>query len=67
MPMISVSLIYFNQTEVNLLYISGLQKEDLRPHEEIVREKLLQVLESAYPNVLSVEDLMRYITLYLLS
>ena len=62
-----MSLIYFNQTEVNLLYISGLQKEDLRPHEEIVREKLLQVLESAYPNVLSVEDLMRYITLYLLS
>ena len=38
----------------------GLQKEDLRPIEEIVREKLLQILESAYPNVLSVEDLCRY-------
>ena len=39
----------------------GLQKEDLRPIEEIVREKLLQILESAYPNVLSVEDLCRYV------
>lgn len=37
----------------------GFQKEDLRSREEIVREKLLEVLESAYPNVLSVEDLMR--------
>ena len=43
-----------------LLFFAGLQKEDLRPREEIVRDKLLQVLESAYPNVLSVEDLMRY-------
>ena len=39
--------------------ISGFRKEDTRPIEEIVREKLLTVLESAYPNVLSVEDLVR--------
>ncbi|XP_076437063.1 uncharacterized protein LOC143276450 isoform X2 [Babylonia areolata] len=37
----------------------GFKKEDTRPIEEIVREKLLTVLESAYPNVLSVEDLVR--------
>ncbi|XP_061179810.1 uncharacterized protein LOC133188409 isoform X1 [Saccostrea echinata] len=37
----------------------GLAKEDKRPIEEIVREKILQVLESAYPNVLEVEDLVR--------
>ncbi|XP_076455911.1 uncharacterized protein LOC143290397 isoform X2 [Babylonia areolata] len=37
----------------------GFTKEDMRPVEEIVREKLLTVLESAYPNVLAVEDLMR--------
>ncbi|XP_025078923.1 uncharacterized protein LOC112555000 isoform X3 [Pomacea canaliculata] len=37
----------------------GFAKEDTRPVEEIVREKLLTVLESAYPNVLSVEDLTR--------
>ena len=38
---------------------SGFKKEDTRPVEEIVREKLLTVLESAYPNVLAVEDLVR--------
>ncbi|XP_012940399.1 uncharacterized protein LOC101864404 isoform X2 [Aplysia californica] len=37
----------------------GFNKVDTRPIEEIVREKLLTVLESAYPNVLSVEDLVR--------
>ncbi|XP_041371438.1 uncharacterized protein LOC121384991 isoform X2 [Gigantopelta aegis] len=37
----------------------GLPKEDTRPTEQIVREKLLTVLESAYPNVLAVEDLVR--------
>ncbi|XP_067648626.1 uncharacterized protein [Haliotis asinina] len=37
----------------------GLMKEDTRPKEEIVREKILTVLESAYPNVLAVEDLVR--------
>ncbi|XP_048779756.2 uncharacterized protein LOC125683076 isoform X2 [Ostrea edulis] len=37
----------------------GIAKEDKRPIEEIVREKILQVLESAYPNVLEVEDLVR--------
>uniref|UniRef100_A0A0B7AA72 Winged helix-turn-helix domain-containing protein n=1 Tax=Arion vulgaris TaxID=1028688 RepID=A0A0B7AA72_9EUPU len=37
----------------------GFSKVDNRPIEEIVREKLLTVLESAYPNVLSVEDLVR--------
>ncbi|BFZ22499.1 hypothetical protein BsWGS_25538 [Bradybaena similaris] len=37
----------------------GFNKVDNRPMEEIVREKLLTVLESAYPNVLSVEDLVR--------
>ncbi|RUS74421.1 hypothetical protein EGW08_017815 [Elysia chlorotica] len=37
----------------------GYNKVDNRPIEEIVREKLLTVLESAYPNVLSVEDLVR--------
>ncbi|KAK6180884.1 hypothetical protein SNE40_008854 [Patella caerulea] len=37
----------------------GFNKEDLRPQTEIVREKLLNILESAYPNVLAVEDLIR--------
>lgn len=37
----------------------GFAKEDTRPIEEIVREKLLTILESAYPNVLAVEDLVR--------
>lgn len=37
----------------------GIKKEDKRPPEEILREKLLQILESAYPNVLEVEDLIR--------
>ncbi|XP_033732370.1 uncharacterized protein LOC117321873 isoform X2 [Pecten maximus] len=37
----------------------GLNKEDKRPVEEIVREKMLHILESAYPNVLEVEDLIR--------
>lgn len=37
----------------------GFKKEDTRPIEEIVREKLLTILESAYPNVLAVEDLVR--------
>ena len=41
-------------------YFIGLAKEDKRPIEEIIREKILQVLESAYPNVLEVEDLVRY-------
>lgn len=40
--------------------MTGIAKEDKRPIEEIVREKILQVLESAYPNVLEVEDLVRY-------
>ena len=39
--------------------LTGFKKEDNRPIEEIIREKLLTVLESAYPNVLSVEDLVR--------
>ncbi|KAI8767446.1 hypothetical protein BgiBS90_029594, partial [Biomphalaria glabrata] len=37
----------------------GFNKRDDRPIEEIIREKLLTLLESAYPNVLSVEDLVR--------
>lgn len=37
----------------------GFNKKDDRPIEEIIREKLLTILESAYPNVLSVEDLVR--------
>lgn len=37
----------------------GFNKVDDRPIEEIVREKLLTVLESAYPNVLSAEDLLK--------
>jgi len=36
-------------------------KEDTRPIEEIVREKLLHCLESAYPNILAVEDLVRIV------
>ncbi|KAL5010809.1 hypothetical protein ScPMuIL_013114 [Solemya velum] len=40
----------------------GLNKEDIRPKEEIVREKLLHVLESAYPNIMAVEDLVRITT-----
>ena len=39
---------------------AGLTKEDTRPVEVIVREKLLTLLESAYPNVLAVEDLTRW-------
>lgn len=39
--------------------LTGFNKVDNRPIEEIVREKLLTLLESAYPNVLSVEDLVR--------
>ncbi|KAL4228404.1 hypothetical protein ACF0H5_011452 [Mactra antiquata] len=42
-------------------YFPGLVKEDTRPVEEIVREKLLHVLESAYPNILAVEDLVRIV------
>lgn len=41
-------------------YISGLKREDTRPESVICREKLLYILESAYPNVLAVEDLVRY-------
>ncbi|XP_069121899.1 uncharacterized protein [Argopecten irradians] len=41
--------------------IFGLNKEDTRPVEEIVREKMLHILESAYPNVLEVEDLIRMV------
>ncbi|ESO86794.1 hypothetical protein LOTGIDRAFT_128403, partial [Lottia gigantea] len=37
----------------------GFRREDLRPQTEICREKLLHILESAYPNVLAVEDLVR--------
>lgn len=37
----------------------GLPKVDNRPPEEIVNEKLLHILESAYPNILAVEDLIR--------
>ncbi|XP_021380246.1 uncharacterized protein LOC110467415 isoform X2 [Mizuhopecten yessoensis] len=39
--------------------IFGLNREDKRPTEDIVREKMLHILESAYPNVLEVEDLIR--------
>ncbi|XP_064595166.1 uncharacterized protein LOC135461847 isoform X2 [Liolophura sinensis] len=39
----------------------GFNKEDTRSQEEIVREKILQVLESAYPNILVVEDIIRII------
>ncbi|XP_060580810.1 uncharacterized protein LOC132737529 [Ruditapes philippinarum] len=38
---------------------TGTTKQDLRPWEEIVREMLLHVLESVYPNILSVKDLIR--------
>lgn len=41
------------------LTADGLQKVDNRPPEEIVNEKLLHILESAYPNILAVEDLIR--------
>ncbi|XP_053408741.1 uncharacterized protein LOC123559375 isoform X2 [Mercenaria mercenaria] len=41
--------------------LMGLTRHDPRPWEEIVREKLLHVLESAYPNILSVEDLVRIV------
>ncbi|XP_022338158.2 uncharacterized protein LOC111133782 isoform X3 [Crassostrea virginica] len=46
-------------TEQEAPLTPGLAKEDKRPIEEIIREKILQVLESAYPNVLEVEDLVR--------
>jgi hypothetical protein len=39
--------------------LTGINKVDKRSEEEILREKLLQILESAYPNVLEVEDLTR--------
>ncbi|XP_052805319.1 uncharacterized protein LOC128234829 [Mya arenaria] len=35
--------------------------KDSRPVYEIVREKLLTILESAYPNILTVEDLIRIV------
>lgn len=41
------------------LTADGLQKVDNRPPEEIINEKLLHILESAYPNILAVEDLIR--------
>ncbi|XP_060070799.1 uncharacterized protein LOC132550724 isoform X2 [Ylistrum balloti] len=37
----------------------GLNREDKRPVEEILREKMLHILESAYPNVLEVDDLIK--------
>jgi len=39
----------------------GYQAKDTRPIEEIIREKLLTVLEQAYPNVMCVEDLCRIV------
>ncbi|XP_074652228.1 uncharacterized protein LOC141906767 isoform X2 [Tubulanus polymorphus] len=43
----------------NPLPSPGLPKQDDRAIEEIVREQLLQTLESAYPNILAMDDLMR--------
>eukprot|EP00106_Octopus_bimaculoides_P009001 XP_014776443.1 PREDICTED: uncharacterized protein LOC106873546 isoform X6 [Octopus bimaculoides] len=37
----------------------GLPKIDNRPKDEILREKMLHILESAYPNILAVEDICR--------
>ncbi|XP_013411242.1 uncharacterized protein LOC106174272 isoform X2 [Lingula anatina] len=37
----------------------GLQKVDKRSDEEIAREKVLTTLETAYPNVLSVDDIVQ--------
>lgn len=39
--------------------LTGINKVDKIFEEEILREKLLQILESAYPNVMEVEDLTR--------
>ncbi|XP_036359490.1 uncharacterized protein LOC115212809 isoform X48 [Octopus sinensis] len=39
--------------------IVGLPKIDNRPKDEILREKMLHILESAYPNILAVEDICR--------
>lgn len=39
--------------------LTGINKQDKRSEEEILREKLLHILESAYPNVLEVEDVIR--------
>lgn len=36
-----------------------LEKEDTRPREEIIREQLLTTIEQAYPNVLTMDDLVR--------
>ncbi|XP_064643977.1 uncharacterized protein LOC135497910 isoform X3 [Lineus longissimus] len=39
--------------------VPGLPKQDNRTHEEIVREQLLLTLESAYPNILAMDDLVK--------
>lgn len=40
---------------------TGVEKVDTRPKDVIVQEQLLLTLESAYPNILPVEDLARYV------
>ena len=52
-------IIYAVHFSVYLYFSSGTSSKDTRPQEDIVREKVLTVLESAYPNVLEVEDLVR--------
>lgn len=59
MQSITRSYEFYSSMAFFLTYSTGFNKVDDRPVEEIVREKLLTVLESAYPNVLSVEDLIK--------
>ena len=39
------------------MLVTGLKKEDTRPKNVIVQERLLLTLESAYPNVMPVDYL----------
>lgn len=42
-------------------YILSITESKVRPTEEIVRQVLQTRLEEAYPNVLSMDDLVRYV------
>ncbi|GAB1608339.1 uncharacterized protein LOC115212809 isoform X4 [Argonauta hians] len=54
---VELSMQQLDQSEAPLS--PGLPKIDNRPKDEILREKMLHILESAYPNILAVEDICR--------
>lgn len=41
----------------------GMQETDSRTREEKLRDQVLFLLESAYPNILEIDDLARYVNL----